>query len=30
MDVTQKQKVLKLIKKVCARVQERNGYLNKE
>lgn len=29
MGVTQKQEVLKLIKKVCARVQERNGYVNK-
>ena len=29
MDVTQKQKVLKLIKKICARVQERTGYVNK-
>lgn len=29
MDVTQKQKVLKLIKKICVRVQERDGYLNK-
>lgn len=29
MDVMQKQKVLKLIKKICARVQERNGYVNK-
>jgi len=29
MDILQKQKILNLIKAICSRVQEREGYLNK-